>query len=82
LRWALWSTFLGAVVAVAIALPLHYPYGFDTIGHLGLIYLDGLILLVGTVFAHNAINLTACPACRCFSEVSAERTYCSRFHMP
>jgi len=55
-RWALWSAFLAPVVAVAIALPLHYPYGFDTIGHLGLIYLDGLTLLVGTVLAHNAIS--------------------------
>jgi len=55
-RWALWSAFLGPVVAVAVALPLHYPYGFDTIGHLGLIYLDGFILLVGTILAHNAIN--------------------------
>lgn len=55
-RWALWSAFLGPVVAVAIALPLHYPYGFDTIGHLGLIYLDGLVLLVGTILAHIAIN--------------------------
>jgi hypothetical protein len=55
-RWALWSAFLGPVVAVAIALPLHYPYGFDTIGHLGLIYLDGFTLLVGTVLAHNAIS--------------------------
>ena len=55
-RWALWSAFLGPIVAVAIALPLHYPYGFDTIGHLGLIYLDGLVLLVGTVLAHNAIS--------------------------
>ncbi len=55
-RWALWSAFLGPVVAVGIALPLHYPYGFDTIGHLGLIYLIGLVLLAGTVLAHNALN--------------------------
>ena len=55
-RWALWSAFLAPVVAVAIALPLHYPYGFDTIGHLGLIYLDALTLLVGTILAHNAIS--------------------------
>lgn len=55
-RWALWSAFLAPVVAVVIALPLHYSYGFDTIGHLGLIYLDGLTLLVGTVLAYNAIR--------------------------
>src|SRR5512141_1344072 len=26
-RWALWTAFLAPVVALAIALPLHYPYG-------------------------------------------------------
>jgi hypothetical protein len=58
-RWALWTAFLGPVVAVAIALPLHYPYGFDTIGHLGLIYLDGFTLLVGTVLSYNALQRSA-----------------------
>jgi hypothetical protein len=51
-RWALLSAFLGPVIAVAVALPLHFPYGIGTIGHLGLIYLDALILLVGTVLAY------------------------------
>ncbi len=51
-RWALLTAFLGPVIAVAVALPLHFPYGIGTIGHLGLIYLDALILLVGTVVAY------------------------------
>lgn len=51
-RWALWAAFLSPVIAVAIALPLHFPYGIGTIGHLGLIYLDALILLVGTAVAY------------------------------
>ncbi|MBK9713445.1 MAG: hypothetical protein IPO81_19420 [Kouleothrix sp.] len=55
-RWALLTAFVAPVVAVGIALPLHYPYGFDTIGHLGLIYLDAAILLVGTVLANRALN--------------------------
>jgi hypothetical protein len=55
-RWALWSAFIAPVVAVAVALPLHYPYGFDTIGHLGFTYLDGFTLLVGTILAHNAMK--------------------------
>ena len=59
MRWALWSAFLAPVVAVAVALPLHYPYGFDTIGHLGLIYLDGFTRLVGTVLAYNALQRSA-----------------------
>ena len=55
-RWALWTAFLAPVVAVGLALPLHYPYGFATLGHLGLIYLDATILLVGTVLAARALG--------------------------
>ena len=55
MRWALWTAFVAPVVAVGVALPLHYPYGFDTIGHLGLIYLDGFTLLVGTVLSYNIL---------------------------
>lgn len=55
-RWALWTAFLAPVVGVALALPLHYPYGFATLGHLGLIYLDAVILLAGTVLAAKALR--------------------------
>ena len=55
-RWALWTAFLAPVVAVGLALPLHYSYGFATLGHLGLIYLDAAILLVGTVLAAKALR--------------------------
>lgn len=48
-KWALWAAFIAPVIAVGIALPLHYPYGFATLGHLGLIYLDAALLLAGTV---------------------------------
>ncbi len=54
--WALWTAFIAPVVAVAIALPLHFPYGFATLGHLGLIYLDAAILLVGTVISYREIR--------------------------
>jgi predicted small integral membrane protein len=54
-RWALWTAFLAPVIAVGLALPLHYVYGLATLGHLGLIYLDAAILLVGTVLAHRAL---------------------------
>jgi len=50
--WALWTALLAPVVAVAIAVPLHYPYGIATLGHLGVIYLDALILLAGVVIAY------------------------------
>lgn len=55
-RWALWTAFLSPVIAVAVALPLHFPYGIGTIGHLGLIYLDALILVVGTVLAYAGLR--------------------------
>src|SRR5579864_423090 len=53
-RWALWTAFLAPVIGVGLALPLHYVYGLATLGHLGLIYLDAAILLVGTLLAHRA----------------------------
>ena len=54
-RWALWTAFLAPVIGVALALPLHYVYGIATIGHLGPIYLDVAILVVGTVLARRAL---------------------------
>lgn len=44
-RWAMWTAFITPVIGVAIALPLHFTYGIGTLGHLGLIYLDAIILL-------------------------------------
>src|SRR5512143_271189 len=55
-RWALWTAFLAPVIAVAIALPLHYPYGLATLGHLGLIYLDAVILLAGTILSYRGMR--------------------------
>ena len=55
-RWAMWTAFLTPVIGVAIALPLHFSYGIGTFGHLGLIYLDAVILLVGTVLSYNALR--------------------------
>ena len=55
-RWAMWTAFLTPVIGVAIVLPLHFVYGIGTIGHLGLIYLDAAILLVGTVLSYNALK--------------------------
>jgi hypothetical protein len=55
-RWALLTAFLGPVIAVGVAVPLHFSYGIATIGHLGLIYLDALILLVGTMLAYASLR--------------------------
>jgi hypothetical protein len=56
-RWSLWTAFLAPVVAVGIALPLHFPYHIATIGHLGLIYLDAAILLIGTIVSYRALKM-------------------------
>jgi hypothetical protein len=55
-KWALWTAFLAPVMALVISLPLHYFYGLDTLGHLGPIYLDVAILIVGTVMSYNALK--------------------------
>ena len=55
-KWAMWTAFLTPVIGVAIAVPLHFPYGIGTLGHLGLIYLDAVILLVGTVLSYHALK--------------------------
>jgi hypothetical protein len=54
--WAVWTAFLAPVVAVGIALPLHFPFHLATLGHLGLIYLDAAILLVGTIVSYRAMK--------------------------
>ena len=54
-RWALWTAFFAPIITVAVALPMHYVYGIATMGHLGPIYLDIVILLVGTVLARRAL---------------------------
>jgi cytochrome bd-type quinol oxidase subunit 2 len=53
--WAWVAAVAAPVLALAVALPAHYPYGFDTIGHLGLIYLATAIFVVGAVLALKAL---------------------------
>ena len=55
-KWALWTAFITPVIALVISLPLHYVYGLDTLGHLGPIYLDVVILIIGTVMSYNALK--------------------------
>ena len=60
-RGQLWA-WVGAVVApvlgLAVALPAHYPNDFDTIGHLGLIYLAVAIFVAGALIALQGIVAT------------------------
>ena len=55
-RWALWTALLAPLIAVVVGLPLHYVYGLATMGHLGAIYVDVLILVVGTVMAWRSLS--------------------------
>lgn len=49
--WAWVGAVAAPVLALAVALPAHYPNEFDTLGHLGLIYLAVVIFVAGALFA-------------------------------
>jgi hypothetical protein len=53
--WAWVAAVAAPVLGLAVALPAHYPWGFDTIGHLGLIYLATAIFVVGAVLSGKAL---------------------------
>jgi hypothetical protein len=54
--WAWVTAVIVPVFALAVALPAHYPWGFDTIGHLGLIYAATALFVVGAVVALMALR--------------------------
>jgi hypothetical protein len=56
--WAWVGAVSAPVLALAIALPAHYPNGFDTLGHLGLIYLAVVIFVAGALVALRGIMAT------------------------
>ena len=49
--WAWVTAVVVPVFGLAVALPAHYPWGFDTLGHLGLIYLATAFFVVGAAIA-------------------------------
>lgn len=51
LLWAYITAVAAPVLGLAVALPAHYPWGLDTIGHLGLIYLATAIFVLGAALA-------------------------------
>ena len=53
--WAWVAAVAAPVLALAVALPAHYPWGFDTIGHLGLIYLATAVFVVGAALSGKAL---------------------------
>lgn len=54
--WAWVGAVSAPVLALAVALPAHYPNNFDTLGHLGLIYLATGIFVVGALLALRGIR--------------------------
>ena len=55
LLWAYATAVAAPVLGFAVAVPAHYPWGLDTIGHLGLIYLATAIFVIGAGFALKPI---------------------------
>jgi hypothetical protein len=53
--WAWVGSVAAPVIGLAVALPAHYPYHFDTLGHLGLIYLATVIFVAGALLALRGI---------------------------
>ena len=53
--WAWVGAVTAPVLALLIALPAHYPNHFDTLGHLGLIYLATLIFVAGALVTLRGI---------------------------
>jgi len=56
--WAWVGAVTAPVLGLAVALPAHYPYHLDTIGHLGLIYLATIVFVVGALIALRGITST------------------------
>jgi hypothetical protein len=54
-RWAWIAAVAAPVLGLAVALPAHYPYGFATLGHLGLIYAATAVFVVGALLALPAV---------------------------
>ena len=54
--WAWVAAVAAPVLGLAVALPAHYPWGFATIGHLGLIYLATAIFVAGAALSGKALR--------------------------
>ena len=54
--WAWVGAVSAPVLALAVALPAHYPNDLDTLGHLGLIYLAVVIFVAGALLALRGLR--------------------------
>ncbi len=62
--WAWVTAVVVPVVALGVALPAHYPWHLDTLGHLGLIYADTVLFCVGAVLAAAGLRASRGPVWR------------------
>jgi len=53
--WAWVAAVAAPVLGLAVALPAHYPWNLDTLGHLGLIYLAVLIFVAGALLSGKGL---------------------------
>jgi hypothetical protein len=53
--WAWVGAVTPPVLGLLVALPAHYPNNFDTMGHLGLIYLAVVIFVAGALLSLKAL---------------------------
>jgi hypothetical protein len=62
--WAWVTAVVVPVLALAVALPAHYPWHLDTLGHLGLIYADTVLFVGGAVLTAAGLRASRGPALR------------------
>jgi len=55
-RWALWTALGSFILALVVALPIHYVYGLAAIGHVGPFYLVIIAVLVGWWLAYRGMG--------------------------
>jgi hypothetical protein len=53
--WAWVAAVAAPVLGLAIALPAHYPWNLDTLGHLGLVYLAMLVFVAGALLSGKGL---------------------------
>jgi hypothetical protein len=53
--WAWVAAVSAPVLGLAVALPAHYPWNLDTLGHLGLVYLVTLVFVAGALLSGKGL---------------------------
>jgi hypothetical protein len=53
--WAWVAAVAAPLLGLAVALPAHYPWNLDTLGHLGLVYLATLLFLAGALLSGKGL---------------------------